>query len=106
MNGAVSVDVDALRGAATRLLDVVAARYGDVVDVPLDLYWKVDVGAAFDVYVSPGDRVVIGQLSDDDAEVRSALDREHDDEIVLWHDLSHLAGVITALAAIDLPSAD
>ncbi|MET7668244.1 hypothetical protein [Micromonospora luteifusca] len=43
-----------------------------------------------------------GQSSDDLAELASFLRRDPEDGVSLWHDISHLSGLLRLLAYLDL----
>ncbi|MEU4495474.1 hypothetical protein AB0F96_18975 [Streptomyces sp. NPDC023998] len=95
-----------LRRACSVLLDEAERRFGDQVDlteVPVDLYWSVDLAAAFDMSRAPAAQLGCGQVSDDVAEIVALVQRDPEDVTALWHDLDHLAGVIRLLAHLDLP---
>ena len=51
---------------------------------------------------SPFCRQCGAPLSGDAAKIQEVLDRV-DEELHLWHDLSHMIGVLQAIAAKDLP---
>lgn len=103
----IQVSVDVLRRACTVLLDEVELRFGP--DVALcgvafdeDHYLTLTLAAAFELADRPELHVIAGQTSDDVDEVRALLDRP-DGEVVLWHDLGHLAGVRLRIAYLDEP---
>jgi hypothetical protein len=91
------------------LLDQVESRFGDridLADVPVDYYWHLRLAAAFDMTQTPDAHVDCGQSSDDVEEISALARGDSRDEIVLWHDLDHLAGVMRLLAYLDLPPGD
>ena len=89
-----------LRAALARVLDAAEEQFGPVVDLEADYYWSLAAGDAFDLSKDPS--VVAGQLSDDVAEVRDLLARE-EDEVVLWHDLEHVTGILLRIAGLAQP---
>nr|WP_308313106.1 hypothetical protein [Streptomyces sp. ISL-1] len=95
-----------LRRACSVLLDEAERRFGDQVDlteVPVDLYWNVDLAAAFDMSKVPAAQLDCGQVSDDVAEIVALVRRSPENVTALWHELDHLAGVMRLLAHLDLP---
>ena len=92
-----------LRAALGRLLDAVEERFGPAIDLAADYYWTVDARAAYEPHEDPSGNVGAGQLSDDVDAIRELLRR--DDEPIIWHDLSHVVGVLGRIAALDLRSA-
>ena len=56
---------------------------------------------SFDMHAEPG-ALTVGQLSDDVEALRELLRRP--DDLTLWHDLSHVVGILRRIAALDLPS--
>ena len=103
--GEVVLKVADLRRACSLLLDEVERRQGDQIDmadVPVDYYWNVNLAAAFDMTQTPEAHLDCGQSGDDVGEV-SELARGSREDIVLWHDLGHLAAVMRLLAFLDLP---
>ncbi|MFB9253654.1 hypothetical protein ACFFWE_35965 [Sphaerisporangium melleum] len=96
------LDMADLRRLCTLLLDAMEQRHGPRIDLDVDYYWDISPQAAFDMSSDPAQYVGCGQVSDDLAELRNALDRSQNDELILWHGLTHLSGLIRALATIDL----
>lgn len=95
------LDAQHLRLACSRLLDEVEARYGGQIESPnLSEYWQVNLGDAYALVSSPS--VEAGDFGDDLTELSNVPERP-DSEIVLWHDLDHLAGVPRGIAFMDLP---
>jgi hypothetical protein len=103
MAGEVSIDVAEVRLALAGILDAVEARYGSTLDLAADYYWTVDLQRSFDPYAEPGASLTAGQLTDDVEEIRDMLGEARDP--VIWHDLSHVVGVLRRIAALDLPDA-
>jgi hypothetical protein len=66
-----------------------------------DHYWTLDPRTAFDPSADQSSGLTVAQLSDDVLEVRELLVRS--DEPVIWHDLAHIVGVLSRIAALDLP---
>nr|BFE55773.1 hypothetical protein GCM10020063_002990 [Dactylosporangium thailandense] len=52
---------------------------------------------------APNTATTADQLSDDVLSMRAMLDPAEDDPIVVWHDLTHVVGVLSRLASLDLP---
>lgn len=96
------IEVQELRLALTCLLDAVEARFGATVDLRADGYWTLDLTRSFDLHAEQGAGLMVGQLSDDVRELRELLRRP--DALTLWHDLSHVVGILRRIAALDLPS--
>jgi hypothetical protein len=87
-----------LRMAVARLLDAAERRFGPSLQLDADHYWSIYPSDAFDLGSDPP--ILAGQLSDDVASVREVLHR-HDtseDEMLLWHDLDHLTGILQRIA--------
>jgi hypothetical protein len=104
MTDVLDVNVTDLRRALGRLLDMVEERYGPTVALDADHYWMLSDEAAFNLGTEPtAEGVMAGQLSDDVDAVRELLDRSHD-EVTVWHDLRHVIGVLSRIAAQDRPS--
>lgn len=82
-----------------RLLDATEKRFGPVLHLDADHYWKIDPGDAFDLTKEPP--ILASQISDDVSTIRGLLAQD-DDEIDLWHDLDHLIGVLQRVSALDL----
>ncbi|WP_433498926.1 hypothetical protein ACQP1K_00760 [Sphaerimonospora sp. CA-214678] len=99
------LEIADLRRLSTLLLDAVERRHGARIDLSrwnVDYYWDIPLQAAFDIYSDPTRHVGCGQISDDLAELHDALDRSKNDDVILWHDLTHLSGLLRALAIADL----
>jgi len=58
-----------------------------------DFYWHLPVAAAFDMSQEP-ETLTVGQLTDDLNELASPGDV---DPSTVWHDLSHLIGLLRVL---------
>ena len=104
-----SLRVADLRRACEVLLDEVERRFGDQIqlsalDAVKDHYWDLDLAAAYGMVKQPEAHLTAGQTSDDLQEIVDLLHRADGDEpVVLWHDLSHVSGVMRLLAYLDLP---
>jgi hypothetical protein len=101
MSDEVRVEVQELRLVLARVLDAVEARFGSSVDLRADVYWTLDLARSFDSYADHSG-LIVGQLSDDVQELRGLLGRAEGP--TLWHDLSHIVGILRRIAALDLPS--
>jgi hypothetical protein len=100
--------VDDLRQALAILLDAAEERFGQVIDLDahggsISTYWTLSADAAFEMTAHPDGHVTVGDLDDDLLETAAVLRREDDREVILWHDLAHLCGLLGALSYLDLP---
>jgi hypothetical protein len=94
------VDLGELRAALDRVLSAVEERFGPTLDLAADHYWTLDPRRAFDPHAEQSVGLMVSQLSDDIQELRSVVTRP--DDPVIWHDLSHIVGILSRIAAIDL----
>jgi hypothetical protein len=94
---AVTVTITELREYITRCLDLCEAQLGSEVDLDADNYWLIETDEAFDLTRVPTPNA--GQLSDDLSEMRTHEPSEHH----VWHELGHLLGPLTRLAALTRP---
>ncbi|WP_433535032.1 hypothetical protein ACQPZK_23355 [Micromonospora sp. CA-249363] len=96
-----------LRRACSMLLDAAESRFGPEIQLSqlgVDHYWDMDLGAAFGMVQRPELEIDCGQSSDEVAELTSLLQRGGPEGFVsLWHDLSHVSGLLRLLAYLDLP---
>jgi len=93
-----------LRRALALVLDVVEENHGPTVQVDHDLYFTLGLGQMFSAIPPAPDEFSTCQLADDLMEVDTILQRaDAGDVLSPWHDLQHLVGVLSALAAVDLP---
>src|SRR3954447_26812850 len=101
MGDSVVVSVRDLRQAMQLLLDAIERRFGSEADLDADHYWAIDPKVAFELG-SPdlAGAIWTSQLSDDVQELRALLQR--DGGPAVWHDFSHVAGVLRRIAALDL----
>ena len=101
MDAPQTVSLIQLRRVLDRVLDDLAARHGDEIELTADYYWVLDPEAAYDYIATPSvEQLTMGQLSDDLAEVAelsTSVDEPHP-----WHDLAHVIGILQRLAAQDL----
>ena len=103
MTDPLAVPMSKLRQALDRVLTELEAEHGDSVPLSADYYWVLDARATYDVDEAPsGEKLTLGQLSDDVATLDEILERE-DQFVSVWHDLQHLVGILRRLAAQDLP---
>lgn len=100
------VSVAELRGALDALLNEVERRFGPTIDLDADFYWDLEPSVIYDLTQVPPGEPAIGQLSDDVASIRSLLHQRQDTDVVLWHDLVHVVGVLRRVAALDLPATE
>ena len=103
MDKAISVRVEDLRRALNLVLDEVEHRMGSVVDLAADYYWVPDRKAVYDVSTDARAPAMIGQLSDDVDTIAEIVAGDNERFIAIWHDLSHINGVLARLAALDTP---
>ena len=99
MPDALTVSVADLREALSRLVDAVEREYGTEIDLGADFYWVVDRSAAYNLDRPEAGELTVGQLSDDIESMRSLLADGIRPE-ALWHDLAHLIGILSRLAAM------
>ena len=97
-----TVSLSRLRHVLDRVLDDLAARHGDEIELTADHYWVIDPRATYDLTTAPPDEhLTVGQLSDDLDELAGLSATE--DPPVPWHELGHVIGILQRLAAQDLP---
>jgi hypothetical protein len=89
-----------VREALDRILVAAAVELGSTVDLDADNYWWIDTRAAFDLSRVPS--VDAGQLSDDVASMREMLNRD-DNEVIVWHDLDHVIGIVQRISGLAKP---
>jgi hypothetical protein len=104
VTGYVRIDIAELRLACNKVLDVVAERLGPEVvlgdgSFVGDHYWELTLEASFGLVDHPELHVVAGQTTDDVDELRRIIDSE---DVVLWHDIAHITGVLRRIASLDL----
>lgn len=95
------IDLPLLRTELARLLREVEKRHGAAAKVHADHYGLVESAAGADLSQEP--KLGLGQLSDDASELQAMADRPSED-LIPWHDLKRLVGLLDALAAVDLPT--
>jgi hypothetical protein len=96
------VTVADLRAAITKLLDAVEAQFGPDLQFPEDFYWNVPFGEATEINDNP--KPDMGSVMDDTQSVREFLSEDGSEFVSIWHEADHLAGVLRAIARLDLPS--
>jgi hypothetical protein len=101
MSDASRIEVRELSEALARVLVAVEAKFGPSVDLAADAYWTLDPRTAFIPSEQQGSSMTVAQLSDDVREIRESL--ASSEEPVIWHDLAHIVGVLSRIAALDLP---
>jgi hypothetical protein len=94
--------LDDLRRACNRLIDAAESQLGSDVALDADTYWNVDLRSALELTEIPAEAIDAGSLVDDLGELSALLARPGD-ELVLWHDLGHVCGLLRYLAFRDLP---
>ncbi len=83
------------------LLDRVEREFGPDVDLAADYYWDLPLAVTFEPEQDPAGHT-LGSLADDVDSLAELL-REDPEDAVVWHDLSHVVGILRRLAALDLP---
>jgi hypothetical protein len=101
MTSGFPIAVASMRAAAERLFDAVEEQYGPEPEFDDDHYWLIELDDVFNLDRDP--RLGVGQLSDDVESIRDFLERPEDEYIAIWHEMSHLIGLLTAVARRDLP---
>jgi hypothetical protein len=94
-----TLDVPLLRRQLDRILMIVERRGGATVELDADHYWILETSEMFVLDSIPAPNA--GQLSDDVDELTAMASRP-DDDLVPWHDLKHLIGLLETLACRDL----
>lgn len=97
-----AISMDELREATRRLLDAAERKLGPTVELRADSYWGT---FAPDMFSSEDARPeIMGRLLTDDVEeVRRLLSRpeaEFEDDLMLWHDLNHLIGILQRISSL------
>ena len=103
MAGEVYVSVAELRQALVSLLGEIEKRHGTVIDLDADHYWTIGPWDSFSLDADEVPEPTVGQLSDDVRSMRDMLTESPDRTAVVWHDLTHVIGILNRLAALDLP---
>ena len=93
-----SLSMSELREAVNALVDLIEADLGPTIDLAADYYWHLDGRSAFDMSTTP--TIDSGQLSDDLVSLRAAV---RSGDMVLWHDLEHLVGILRRLTVLSRP---
>lgn len=94
--GDLTLHVDDLRRVANRIFTAVERSYGSSIDLDEDYYWHLDVDDAYDMSAAPTINLV-GQVTDDVAELRAFIASDDDTIDSLWHELNHLIGVLRVI---------
>ncbi len=93
-----------MRAGLLAILDEIERTHGAEIDLDADHYWDIDAESAFDMDSDPVPTV--GQLSDDVDELRELISERADREVMVWHDLAHVVGILKRFAALDTPGTD
>ena len=94
------ITIAELREATARLLDAADRRFGSTVRLGADAYWGT---FSPDVFYDTEPEVMGRLLSDDVNSIRELINRSQDaeeDDLMLWHDLNHLVGIIQRLSSL------
>jgi hypothetical protein len=100
--GALTIEFSTLQAVIQVLITEIEKRFGSSIKFKLDYYWQLPPRQAYDLVDEPRDHIQSGQVSEDIEELREVLQRPTE-EIVIWHDLEHLLGVLGAIVALDTP---
>jgi hypothetical protein len=79
----------------------VERQHGTVVDLDADHYWTIGPWDAFRFETSGVSEPTVGQLTDDIDTLRSMLVGNADRPVAVRHDLAHVIGILSRLAAQD-----
>jgi hypothetical protein len=101
MDASTTVTVAELRTAISLLLDEAERRFGATIDLGADHYWDIDAAAAFNLYANPTEGITAGQLTDDIASMRQFIRRPPNQNTAIWHEASHLCGILRRVGAMD-----
>jgi hypothetical protein len=101
MTDAALVSLADLRRGLSMLLEAVERKYGAVVDLDADHYWTVGPQDSFRFEATGVPEPTVGQLTDDIDSLRDMLAGEAVRPLVAWHDLAHVIGILSRLAALD-----
>jgi hypothetical protein len=96
--GPSTVAVSELRSAVGAILDAVESELGETIELNADHYWLLESAESFDPSKTPD--VVAGQLSDDVDSIRAIAEGG---EVVVWHDIDHLLGLLRRVSALAAP---
>jgi hypothetical protein len=94
------ITVAELRESTMRLLDAAERRLGSTVELQSDAYWGL---FAPDMFEEGSPEVLRRLLSDDVSSVRELVSRPEDafeDDLMLWHDLNHLVGILQRVSSL------
>lgn len=94
------IELRLLRSQLDRVLLTIEQRSGATIALDSDTYWLLETSDMFSLDGVPAPNV--GELSDDIDELTAMVSRP-DDDLVPWHDLKHLIGLLEAVAYHDLP---
>lgn len=92
-----TLSINDLRSALELCLDECERQLGTHANLDADHYWSINIGDAFDLAKPP--TVVAGQLADDLDSMVAARNASPDEPYLIWHEVTHLLGPLTWLAA-------
>jgi len=96
-----TVQIEDVRAGLMMILDEIQRKFGDEINFgTTDSYWNIAPDKIVDLEKDPTPD--IGQVSDDIASLRELLQRT-DGQLFVWHDLTHIVGILRRIAALDLP---
>jgi hypothetical protein len=100
-NPSPEITVADLREAIRRLLEAVEQRFGSTVRLGIDGYSGL---FSPEMFAADGSepKVMGRSLNDDVASIRELVERvdQSEDELLLWHDLNHLVGILQRISAL------
>ncbi|WP_332641949.1 hypothetical protein [Aeromicrobium sp.] len=95
-----TLKVSELRAAMERLLTAIEEQIGPEIDIPVDFYWNVPNSAAYKVGKKP--KLDVGSVVDDVQSVSDYASEPVDEHTAIWHECEHVAGVLRAIAQVDM----
>jgi hypothetical protein len=102
MESSTRIRVSELRTALELVLTQFEKAAGEELNLDADHYWDISLPEAFDVYSHP--KPTIGQLTDDMERLRELTAGGANADVIVWHDLSHLIGILRWFSSLDLRS--
>lgn len=93
-----TIEIAELRSLSDRLFELLERRGVNQIAVGTDHFWQVFFEDAFDLNTTP--TPVVGSISDCLSDLREEMANPQD--LIEWHALHHLSGVLSALAKASL----
>jgi hypothetical protein len=97
--GPAKLRVSDLRAALALIFDEAERLLGPTIDLDGDHYWLLEHDERYGD--EPPAVSTAGSLVDDVESVYELLERDPDEGVYLWHDLSHAVGVLNRIADLD-----